>query len=214
MGLFDNLIKKKSYSGYTEETGKRLLLDAGAYFKNFDVDTDTYESAVADGKLIGATRGGGEFNATPEIRQIPCDGVKGAAKGNSVIDSWLVTIKANVLEVSKETIAAGLCASVIDETDNSKYYVIAAKNEIEDADYIGNITWIGNLSGSSEPVIIQVLNALNQEGLKLTTQDKNEAVITMTFTGYYDSQDLSIPPFRIYYPKPVETTPTEPEETP
>ena len=58
----------KKYSGFTTETAKSLLLNAGAYFKNFNVGTDDFDSAVAAGKLIGATKGGGEFSAVPEDR--------------------------------------------------------------------------------------------------------------------------------------------------
>jgi len=69
--------KCESYSGYTEKTAENLLLDAGAFFIDFDIETDTFETAVADGKLLGATRGGGSFEATPEIRSIEVDGVHG-----------------------------------------------------------------------------------------------------------------------------------------
>ena len=68
-------------------------------------------------------------------------------------------------------------------------------------DYIDNVTWVGNLSGSNEPVIIQVYNALNTDGLKLTVQDKNEATIPTTFYGHYSQENLDQPPFKIYYPK-------------
>lgn len=203
----------KTYSGYTDETAKNLLLDAGAFFKNFNMSEDTFETAVKGGKLLGATRGGGEFSAVPTIRQIEVDGVKGRAKGLESLDSWDVYIKANVLEVSEDTIKGALCASSKEEV-YEKYTTIRGKNIIELTDYIDNITWVGTLSGNNEPVIIQVFNALNTEGLKLQTQDKNEGIIAMTFYGHYE--DLNTPPFDIHYPKEsagatVATTGTEGE---
>ena len=72
-----NMNKCESYSGYTEKTAENLLLDAGAFFIDFDIEADTFETAVADGKLLGATRGGGSFSAVPEIRAIEVDGVHG-----------------------------------------------------------------------------------------------------------------------------------------
>lgn len=57
------------------------------------------------------------------------------------------------------------------------------------------------MSGSNEPVIIQVYNGLNTEGLKLTVQDKGEATIPMTFYGHYTDDDLDSPPFKVLYPK-------------
>ena len=191
----------KVFSGYTEATPQSLLMDAGAFFKNFDVEKDDFDSAVAAGKLLGATKDGGEFSAVPTVRQIEVDGIKGKAKGLEVIDAWDVYLKANVLEIKRETLAAALCASETDEASNVKYDIITAKNGIELTDYIDNVTWVGTLSGSDEPVIIQVFNAINTDGLKLTTKDKDQAVIAMTFYGHYTQKDLNTPPFKILYPK-------------
>ena len=191
----------KKYSGFTTETAKSLLLNAGAYFKNYDVGTDDFDSAVTAGKLIGATKGGGEFSAVPEIRQIEVDGVAGRAKGLETIDSWDIYLKANVLEVKESTIQSGLAASSVDTSTNTEYDIITASNNLEVSDYIDNITWVGTLSGSNKPVIIQIFNALNTEGLKFSTTDKAEATISLTFYAHYTQDDLDTPPFKIYYPK-------------
>ena len=191
----------KTYSGFQTTTAQNLLLDAGAFFFNFEVGTDTFDSAVSGGKLAGATRGGGRFVAVPNIRPIPVDGVKGKAKGLQVIDSWDVSLSANVLEMSKETLAKALAAGVVDDTDPN-YSEITANNYIDVTDYIDNVTWVGKISGNDEPVIIQVYNALNVDGLTLETQDANEAVIAMKFDGHYDTTELDEPPFKIFYPKP------------
>ena len=192
---------RKIISGFTSKTPEHLLLDSGAFFKNYDVTKDTFESAVTAGKLIGATRNGGKFDAIPEIHQIEVDGVKGPAKGLEMLDAWNVTIGANVLEITKDTLAMALASTEVDSTTNEKYDIIKANNVIELDDYIDNITWVGTLSGSEEPVIIQVLNALNMGGLSLQTQMKNEAVTALNFTGHYTADDLNTPPFVIYYPK-------------
>jgi len=136
----------KTYSGYTADTAKNLLLDAGAFFKNFIVGTDTFDSAVAAGKLLGASRGGGQFSAIPTMRPVPVDGVKGDAKGLKVIDFWAVKITANVLEVTKQGLASALAASTTDTSTSVEYDILSAKNYIELADYIDNITWVGKLS--------------------------------------------------------------------
>lgn len=192
---------EKIISGFNSKTAENLLLDAGAFFKNYDMETDTFETAVTAGKLIGATRGGGQFNATPDIRQIEVDGVKGRAKGLEALDSWEVSLGANVLEVTKDTLQMALGAAVVDTETNQDYDIIKAKNGIALEDYIENITWVGTLSGSNKPAIIQVYNALNMGGLSIQTQSKNEAVLAMTFTGHYDAGELDNPPFAIYYPK-------------
>ena len=62
--------KKKSFNGLTKKTKENLMLDAGAFFKNFTVGEDTYETAKTGGKCIGATKGGGEFSAKPNMNII------------------------------------------------------------------------------------------------------------------------------------------------
>ena len=198
--------KKKVFAGFNKETPEHLLLDAGAFFRNFTFEAegesnDTFETAVAAGKLIGATKGGGEFSAVPAIRQIEVDGVKGRAKGLEVIDSWDVYLKATVLETTTESIKAALSAAEVNSGSNEKYDVITGNAAIGLDDYVENVTWVGTLSGSDEPVIIQVYNAINTDGLKLTMQYKNEATIPMTFYGHYTFDDLDSPPFKIFYPK-------------
>ena len=192
----------KVYSGFTEETAQSLLLDAGAFFKNYDMEEDTFETAVAAGKLLGATKDGGEFSAKPEIRQVAVDGVKGKAKGLEVLDSWDVYLKANVLEIKKETIQSALCSAKAEVKED--YTEITANNSIGLSDYIDNITWVGTLSGSDKPVVIQVYNALNTDGLTLSTKDKDNSVLAMTFYGHYTQNDLNTPPFKIYYPTIAE----------
>lgn len=194
----------KKFSGFTKSTQEHLLLNAGAYFKNYEVEKDTYDTAVAAGKLLGATRGGGQFNAVPTVRQIQVDGVSGRAKGMEVIDDWDVSLQANVLEIKKETIVASLIASKVEDASVQGYEKITAKQVIELNDYIDNITWIGTVSGSDLPVIIVVKNALNTGGLQMKTEDKNESVLSMQFYGHYEQGELDEPPFEIYYPKGKE----------
>jgi len=202
-----------NYSGYTAETPKSLLLDAGAFFKNFYVGTDTFASAVTAGKLIGATSGGGTFSAIPTIRKIEVDGIKGAAKGLQVIDEWVITLMANVKEVKKSTIQNALAASSVDTATSANYDIITAKNEIALTDYIDNITWVGLLSGTNAPVVIQVYNALNTGGLTVNVADKAEAVLALTFMGHYTDTDLNTPPFKIYYPKAITNTVDDADHT-
>ena len=90
----------KPYSGYNAETPDKLLLDAGAIFKNFTVGTDTYASAKAAGKCLGATQGGSEFAAVPSFRRMEIDGVHTRTKGDTLIDGWDVSLKTK-LNISK-----------------------------------------------------------------------------------------------------------------
>lgn len=188
-------------SGFTANTAKKLLLDAGAFYKDYDL-TKAYNAQTAT-TLIGATQGGGSFSAVPTVRKIEIDGVKGNAKGMQAIDEWVVTMTANVKEVTAENMALALGAAdtaSATETGVTGSTKVTARNEIKLTDYCTNITWVGRLSGSDKPVIIVVKNALSLNGLSLTMADKAEANIPLTVTGHYDAANLDSPPFEIYYP--------------
>lgn len=189
----------KVFSGFTAKTAENLLLDAGAFFKNFVVGTDTFDSALAGGKLLGATQGGGTFSAVPTIRKIEIDGVKGAAKGLEIIDEWVVTLMANIKEVTQESIMAALATGVA-ANGPTGYKKITVNNYIQLTDYIDNVVWVGKLSKTDTPVIIVVKNAISLGGLTLNMTDKSEGLIPTTFTGHYDATALDTPPFEIYYP--------------
>ena len=188
------------FSGFTANTPKHLQLDAGAFLKNYDVSKDTWETAKAT-KLLGATSGGGSFSAVPSIRRIEVDGIKGAAKGMEAIDEWVVTLTANVKEITADAIKLALAAAKSEAAAApANYTKISGKNEIALEDYLDNVTWVGRLSGSSDPVIIVVKNALCTNGLTISFADKSEGLIPITVTGHYDPSDLGTPPFDIFYP--------------
>ncbi len=192
-------MKSKAISGFTKNTPEKLLLDAGAWFKNFDPLIDTFDSARDAGKLLGATQGGGSFSAIPAIRKIEIDGVKGAVKGLETIDEWAVTMTANVKEVSVDSIKIALATAKAETTENG-YTKITARPDIDQGAYMENLTWVGRLSGSLLPVIIVLKNALANSGLTLNTADKAESVVALTLTGHFNYDNLDEVPFEIYYP--------------
>jgi len=197
---------KKTYTGLTTKTKKHLLLGAGAFFKNFLVGTDTYESAVSGGKLLGATQGGGEFNAVATFRQIPVDGAIGDIKDLEDIERWDVTMSATMLEVTKQTVALALgSATITTMTGTAPYNKIVGNNGLSSGDF-NNITWVGCLLGETKPMLIQIDNALCTNGLNLSMTDGEEGKIALEFRGFYDAVDTGaepVAPFSIYM---TETT--------
>lgn len=191
----------RNKTGFTAETKKHLLLGAGAIFKNFAVGVDTYESALAAGKAIGATQGGNEFKAAPSVHNIQIDGILGKAADLDVIDSWDVSLAVGFIEANKGVICAALGASTVDTATSNAYDIIKGDTEFKASDYLENVTFIGTLSGSETPVIIQVYNAINMGGLSVKFEDGQEGVINVTFEGRNTTSDMESAPFAIFYPK-------------
>ena len=194
----------KIFTGLTSNTRKNLQLDAGALFKNYDPATDTPETATA--KLIGATVGGSTFSAVPEVRQISVDGVKGPTKGYEVIDGWIVTLTSTIKEVTVASIKLALAAATSTATSTPADYTKIELKELEDSDYVDNITWIGRMSGSEDPIMIVIKNALCLNGFSLQAQDKNEGSVPVVFTAHYDVSDLKEIPVEIYVPDVAAST--------
>lgn len=195
MGLF-----KKRMTGYTEKTMTDLQTGAGAYFINFDVENDTFSSALAAGKLLGATQGGGTFTAKPTITPIEVDGVPSAAMGMEEVEGWEVTMQSNLMEVTAANIANALGASKTSNAKAGAYKKIEGRMYIELSDYKGNITFLGDVKGYDQPMIIQVYNALATDGININPQDKKVSLVPTTFKGHVSPTDYEVPPFAIFVP--------------
>ena len=189
----------RNYTGLTRNAPLHFQLDAGAYYKNYDL---TQEFNAQQDKLIGATAGGGSFSAVPTVRQIEVDGKKGAVEGFDALDDWAVTMTCTVKELTYDNMADALGMAKVEEvtTPAGGYRKITGKGEVEADDYHDNITWIGRLSGSLKPIIIQIYKALCTSGLALSPADKSEGTVPMTMRGSYSLDDMETPPFAIFYP--------------
>lgn len=196
----------KPFSGYNPKTPDKLLLDAGAVFKNFIVGTDTYASAKAAGKCLGATQGGSEFSAVPTYRRMEIDGVHTRTIGDTLIDGWDVYLKTKLVEITPDNLKLALGVGDSAASTHTGYTEVTGRDTIYTTDYVTNIAFVGNVLGSNTPIIIVIENAFHEGGLTITAADKNNAGVECQFYGYqnpsiYDSADEEItPPFKIYYP--------------
>lgn len=192
-------------SGYTSETAKHYLLNAGAIFKNVSFNST---SGKFEGEPLGATVGGAKCNIAVNIRQPEIDGVLAKVKGNDVIESVEATLEGTLKEWKKENIAQSLFADVATgdgTTAPAGYKIITGRNEILAADYVNNICYVGKISGEESPVIIMLKNALNTNGLAIETKDKNEAGIPFKFEARADAnspEDVN-KIWSIFYPETV-----------
>lgn len=200
----------KNFNGITKKTMENIQMDAGAVFKNFDMQTDTYTTAKAAGKLLFATQGGNEFAATATFRHVEVDGKRSQIVGDAFIDDWAVTLKTTAIETTVEAIKNALGVASIDTSEVDGYTKITGETYVLDEDYLENVTWVGRIKGTEKPIIIQVFNAMSETGLTYTVADKGNATIETTFTSNgtiddYEKDDVSAP-FAIYYPSTDTTT--------
>ncbi|MGT2755372.1 hypothetical protein [Streptococcus ovis] len=189
-------------TGYTKNTPKHYLINAGAVYKNL---TWNKEKSQWEGELLGATAGGNKATIEQNHRVVDIDGVFVPAVGQKLLESQSMKIETNVKELTAENIRLSINGSIeeADGTDApSGYKVITGKPKLEDTDYIENLGIVGTMSGTDDPIIVIIDNALCTSGLDFETKDNEEAVIAMTFEAHADAgqvEDLSLPG-RIYFP--------------
>lgn len=184
-----------AYTGVTTKTAERYWIDSGAIYKNLVIGVD---GAYTSGDLLGATEGGNEFKVEQKVRYRKVDGIKEHSKGNAVIDEEIVTLKVNLKELTAANLSLALAGSTVDSTGTA-HDIIKGEGKIDLADYLTNIALVGRVSRSGKPIIVMIKNAISLEGLTVKTDDNNEVVIPLVFTGHYD--DTGVPPYEIYWPK-------------
>lgn len=200
----------KPVTAVRPQTFERLLLNAGAFLKNFDLSTYTEYSAleealfgaIKDGtKALGATRGGGTFTATPTMRSIEADGKRYEFKGSTVIDTWDIKLTATLMEITPDNFVLALGTAEKNEDKSfttGKKTTIKLRTNIEDGDYIQNLVWFGNTSKGL--VAIALDNALNNTGVTLTFSDKGEGTLPVEFHAYQDTvENNEYAPCAIYF---------------
>lgn len=92
----------KVRSGITSKTPENVFIDAGAVYFNYGEVNET---------LLGATRGGNEFNTNRVSKNIEADGIKGAVKGMKRITEVNPQITVNMLELSIDNLIKAIAGA-------------------------------------------------------------------------------------------------------
>lgn len=194
-------------TGYSANTPKHYLINAGAIYKNLEWNATGGEGGKGqwEGELLGATAGGNKVTIEQNYRVIEIDGVFTPAVGQKILESQTAKLETNVKELTAENIRLSINGKIADSDGvdaPTGYKVISGKVKLENTDYIKNLGIVGTMSGTNDPIIIIIDNALCTSGLDFETKDNDEAVISMTFEAHANEgqvDDLSLP-CRIYFP--------------
>lgn len=154
---------------------------------------------------MGATSGGNSFTVEREIKVIEVDGAKGKVKGLRRITEHNASLTVNLIEMSAENLKLALTAAdlsdVMDQSGTVKIAdKVAPRDKILDSDYIKNIALVATVSGTNEPCVIILYNALADDEIELELEDKEEGVLEVVFSAHYDPANLDQVPYEIRYP--------------
>ena len=175
-------------NGFGPSSANRLLFGPGAVRINY---------GIAGERLLGATRGGSEFNPGVKQREIQGDFPYGNLKGFRVLDEVMPSLTVNLMEISKANLLIAIPG--LRETTVGAYAILKP-DDIISTDYITNIALLATISGSAEPVICIVKNALANGEISLKLDNKSEAVLSITFNGHFDPAALTDYPFEWRFP--------------
>lgn len=175
------------------ETYKNLQLNAGVTLVDFSLDSYTTASALKTAlsaaiqsgeKLLGATRGGGTFTITREIRQVEADGVRSRFKGSEIVDSADAYLSETLIEITPDHLQAVLGNADVDSTD-ANHVVVTMRTAIDDEDYLSNVVWVGDTSEGF--VAIELMNAFNTADFTFTFADKTEGTVNVEYHAHTES---------------------------
>lgn len=192
-----------------KETFDNLQLNAGIFVKNLTynsiTDATALKTAIANiitsgsnpaGVLIGATRGGGTFTVTREMRTPEIDGMRYKFKGGNFVDSVDAYLSTTIVEVTPDNVADLLGGTA---TPSGKKTTVKMETAISSSDYLTNLCWIGDLS-DGRMVLICLLNALNTADFTLTFSDKSEGTLAVEFHACQSNvNDYDEAPFEVVF---------------
>jgi len=194
-----------STSALREETFDNLQLNVGIFVKNFDYSELTDAAAVLDAiddelesgeNLLGATRGGGAFNVSREMRTPQVDGLRYRFKGGNFVDSSDPYISTSLVEATPQNFATALGAELDTE---GKVTTLKMPTGIADSAYLDNLCWVGDLA-DGRVVLIRLDNALNTANFNFTFTDKGEGVMSVEFHACQGSvHDYDYAPFEVVW---------------
>lgn len=154
---------------------QKIQIDEGVVVINY---------GETDERVLGPTRGGAEFTATPSIRDIEFDGRKGKSKGLQVKDGEDVSLKISTLCCSLENLKLAIPGATV----ASNTLTPGSFGVVEASSYLKNVAVVTKMLDGTFTVI-KLKNAMHEGALTYKGVQKNENEHSLEFLGHYDPTD-------------------------
>lgn len=199
-----------STSALRADTFNKLQLNAGILLKDLDyssvTDSTALKTAIANivsggsspiGTLVGATRGGGTFTVTRDMRTPEIDGMRYGFKGSDFVDSTDAYLSTTLVEVTAENVETLLGSGT--STTSGKKTTVKMNTAISASDYLTNVCWVGDLA-DGQLVLICLKNAINTADFTFTYTDKGEGTLAAEFHARQAAvNDYDNAPFEVVF---------------
>jgi len=189
--------------GITVETVKNVVIDSGAVVLDYGLGTEVN---------LGATRGNNTFVVEQDIKLIEVDGARGPMKGHRRIINVRAMITANFIQLSTDILKKALPGSVsvslpapgATKTHDSITRALDIESGLAGEagdDYLTNVAIVGEVSGTSNPVVCILSNVIADGNLEMNFVEKDEMVLSVQFTAHFSPSTPDTEPWNIRYPK-------------
>lgn len=138
----------------------------------------------SDEKVLGPTRGGAEFTATPSIRDIEFDGRKGKTKGMQVKDGEDVSLKISTLCCSLENLKLAIPGATLNGSANQ--ITPGDFGVVPSGSYLKNVAVVTKMLDGTY-TILKVTNAMHEAAFTYKGVSKAENEHSLEFLGHYDA---------------------------
>jgi len=169
-------------TGVTCNTVSRIIKGPGVVYAN-------YEPTTGEGTILGATRGGNEFDPGLTLRDVAVDGVLGKVKGLTWKQRVEPTLTVRLVEITSDNLTKAIAGALEDGGS-------ITGSPIADSTYLDNVALVAENNDGTE-MVYMVKNALATAVNPISHPDQNEAVLEVTFTGHFDCTDMDEEPWEI-----------------
>ncbi len=171
--------------GLTTQQMENIQIDYGIVFINYGETSQ---------RMLGPTRGGGEFTAQKVLRDIEFDGRKGKTKGMQIIDEINAMLKVSTLDMSMDNLALAL--PYADYTEGKISCKSSNIGIIDNENYLENITMFAKVvKGGYKKITLY--SAMSENDLVLAAVPKGEGTVALEVYAHWDPTDDTIDLFDI-----------------
>lgn len=164
----------------TQNQIEKIQIDEGVIYLNY---------GETDEKLLAPTRGGGEFSATANVRDIEFDGRNGKTAGMQAIEEQSATLKVVSLCMSQEEMALAIPNCAISGTGSKAVLTNPKTGVIPENAYLKNITMFARLfDGTFKKITLY--KPMHEGGLTAKAVQKAEGELSFEFSAHYSINAL------------------------
>lgn len=184
------------YTQVAADAFQKLQLNAGVITTEFDPATGDLDRE----KIIAATGGGVSFTAVPTFSDYgeDIDNIPNNTKEMKRQDYVEAKLSGTAKTVDTRTAKMFIGAADIDSATGK----LTPRQDLSLDDF-QDIWWVGDYSDVNNGedagfIAIRIIDALNNSGFSLKTNDNGKGEFAFEFVGHYSLEDVSVVPYEIW----------------